>query len=268
MDSYLHVRLGVKRKHRDDFIAQAQEFLRTTFLQKRGWQFLLGFEVLSTHLIDDLTRTPLRQPDNVTYFTNVWKLPPNVDVGAIMLELSELSEYVTLDSYVATETQEIVLRINDPSRSDEELANKLRRGGLFAMVRHYPFRSDLASFVFSSAAVAPELEFEAKFTYAGCYQNVTGLLNEFWDIWQIGESRGVLEGDDAKRTLIETREKLTRVIGGLRSPVAEDYRKAIYFDRSSLNVDEPDPWNERAPDGPDDGLAIVKAASYWARAQP
>jgi hypothetical protein len=259
MDSYLHVRLGVKRKLRDDFIAQAEEFLATGFLQKRGWQFLLGFELLSSRLIDDLTRAPTQLPENLTYFTNVWKLPPKFDVASIMLELSELSAYVT------TETQEIVLRINDPSQSDDDLAKELRRGGVFAMVRHYPFRSDLASFVFSSAALAPTLESLAKFVYAGCYQSVTGLLNEFWDIWKVGETTREMAAAETQDALLQTRGRLEDVIARLQGEIADDYRKAIYFDRSSLSVDELQSDYRRPPDGPDDGIVLVKAASYWAR---
>jgi len=260
MDSYLHVKLAVKREHYQKFVDNAKRFLETSFLEKKkGWQFLLGFETLSAKLIDDQTRTLIPIPDNLVYFINVWKLPPDADVASVMLELSELGEYVELDNLVTTEDQEIVLRVNDPSKKDEELAHQLYNGALFAMVRHYPFRDALASFVFTSAALAPQLETLSGFGYAGCYQNVTGLLNEFWELWRV-QAHDSRKPSDA---LDLAKATLTKAIGSLQDTVAKDYKKSIFFETSSLTRNDPTGNAKLPPDGPDDGIVLVKAAPYW-----
>jgi len=260
MDTYLHVKLAVKREHYQEFIHNAKRFLETSFLEKqKGWHFLLGFETLSAKLIDDQTRTLIPIPDNLVYFTNVWKLPPDADVASVMLELSELGEYVELDNLVTTEDQEIVLRVNDPSQDDEELAGELYSGALFAMVRHYPFRDSLASFVFTSAALAPQVEAASGFGYAGCYQNVTGLLNEFWELWRV-QTQDIRKPSEA---LDYAKGALSKAINSLEDTVAKDYKKSIFFETSSLKRDNPAENAKLPPDGPDDGIVLVKAAPYW-----
>lgn len=258
METYLHVKLKVEREKYGAFIISAKKFLDDNFLQDKGWTFLLGFEVTGAALIDDLTRKPLAPPPgrDLVSFINVWKLPPDVDVATVMLELSELASYVNLDNNVALEEQDIVFRINEPpSYSDEELMTALRSGASFAMVRHYIFRDDLAKFAFSSAGLAQHFETKTSYAYAGCYQAITGLLNEFWDVWKVTNT-GSLDPADV-------RTKLTSVIGATEGLVAQSYKEAIYFDKSSLPIVNPAAATDGAKDGPDDGIIVVKAAPYW-----
>jgi hypothetical protein len=187
----------------------------------------------------DIDRRPIvRARKGETAFINIWKLPTKgstVDIAQIMTDLSELPQYVVLDSIVLDESQDVVYRVHDALLDDDSLKKELLARGRFAFVRHYLDRDKLGAFVFNFGALAPAWADTQKFLYAGLYQNITGLLNEFWNVLAIA--------DEDESNL---RKGLTQ-LANTDGPVGTAYAESIDFKRT----------------GPDDGIVIVGRAKYW-----
>lgn len=237
MSMYLHVRLTVANSKVDDFVENAKAFLTTHFLEENPnrWQLLAAMEIDKASDYA-LVTPPVKDPS--TTFVNLWALPEPLNLADVMFQLSEYGPYVTLDNDVTHEIQEVIYRVNSPDGlTDEALAKKLKAGHSFAMVRHYPSRQFLAEFAVSAGALSATFAEQAKFTFGGSYQNITGLLNEFWDFWLL----------DKAHSCDALRKTLAGLIEAEKTIVGDSYRESIGF----------------AKDGPDDGILILKKARFW-----
>lgn len=235
MSMYLHVWITVEKAKVDRFAKNAEAFLATRFLEdQHGWQLVAAMEVdQSSGYV--LPVPPV--PDSVT-FVNVWALPENFDIARVMFQLSEFGPYVRLDNDVSFELQQVIYRVNAPVLgSDQALAQEFEKADRFAMVRHYPFRENLAEFGMSSGALAERFAKKAGLKFGGTYQNITGLLNEFWEIWAIG----------AGKSSADVRELFKNLIVEENNMVGESYRHSIDF----------------KTDDPDDGILVLNRARFW-----
>ena len=238
MGMYLHVWLTVKESKVPAFVEKAKVFLDTQFLERapNGWQLLAAMKVVEVaghHL-----PTPPVDGEKSFTFVNVWALPEPINLAAVMFQLSEYGPYVELDNEVSHELQEVIYRVNAPdSVNDDELAAQLKAGQRFAMVRHYPFRQNLAEFAVSSGALLGSFAAQAGYGFGGTYQNITGLLNEFWDLWRVEKGQ----------TSASLREKLIALIQAERGMLGDSYRHSTEF----------------TPKDPDDGVLILEKAEYW-----
>lgn len=244
MTLFLHVTIDVKEPQEADFVYAMKDFLDGGFLRdKHDWELTAGFKIRETDCKVKEDGTAQKdggsKPSNPR-FVNIWKLPTafaSNDVATIMLQSSELKSYVKLDSFVTTEKQNVVYRVNDPFTAGDIPLPK--PGGTFALVRHYIARPNLAEFVFSTGSLASQWEREmAKGgrQFQGTFQNITGLLNEFWDVWYLPEPA----------PLDEFRGQLTKLIGG-PGDLTASLRAALEF----------------SDYGVDDGLLMVEPARYW-----
>lgn len=236
MSRYLHVRLTVANSALESFLANAKAFMATGFLEDNGWKLLAAMEVDKAS--DYVLVTPPVTEASTT-FVNLWQLPEDkLNLADVMFQLSEYGPYVALDNDVTHEIQEILYCVNSPEGAgDDALGKKLKAGHAFAMVRHYPSRQNLAEFAVSAGALAGSFAEQGKFTFAGTYQNITGLLNEFWDFWLLEKTQSC---DGLRKTLVG-------VIEAEKGLVGDSYRHSIEFKN----------------DGPDDGILILKKARFW-----
>ncbi|HTA90510.1 MAG TPA: hypothetical protein VK745_13065 [Polyangiaceae bacterium] len=242
MALYLHVRITVKADQVAAFIKAARKFLETRFLPKQKWELIAAFQATGANYFGDLAERSNaareKHPLEVT-FINVWRMSDIVDLSEIMLELSEFGPYIDLDARVTDESQDVALRVIDSdSNGDAELIKKVKAARCCAMVRHYVDRANLAEFVVNFGALVPS--WEHGLVYCGTYQNVTGLLNEFWDVWIV----------EPALDLAAFRAKLSAlVVAGGKDAVTQAFRHSIDFDK----------------DGPDDGIVMVEPAEYWTK---
>jgi hypothetical protein len=174
------------------------------------------------------------------------------DVAAKMVRLSETESYVALDAKVHTEIQEIVYLICAPSnpRAWDAIRDQKARSGAIARVRYYPFRTNISSLVFTVGAAAPEWEARTGWRFLGMFQNITGLLNEFWAYWYVPKPDGLGHFDTA---LGELTGKDDRLMADLRA--STESSGAIWT--------APTPTPSAPSSRFHDGLALLVPADYW-----
>jgi len=265
MDMFLKVDITVQPEEVEQaaFHRHIEAFLKTGFMKRRKWElyggfqvFRQGYEVAPEGFRKTVTSAPPaphapdedKTPASGPQFLNVWRLPKGFatrDVADIMLELADVSSYVELDSHVEIEVQEVVARVNAPILETETDA-KTRKEGVFAGVRHYVDRPRLAEFALSSGALAREWSrVNPSWSFLGTFQNVTGLLNVFWDLWQVPPDMTLPKFENALKTLISAKD-----------PITQAYRHSIEPEDGPLTASSPVADFH-------DGLDILRAAPYW-----
>jgi hypothetical protein len=268
VDIYLHVRLTV-RKDRDTmakFERAVNAFLDAGLLQKEfGWSLVAGMQVVEQNFPSEPLRRPLvASHGDENTFINIWRLPNNQSVAEIpdiMLRLSEDPTYVDLDSAVLDESQDVVYRVNQaldeqalqPTADEKAVAIALRQRKRIAFVRHYVDRDKLAEYVVNFAALAPKWAAETHGLYAGTYQNITGLLNEFWDVWGLYDEGNLQSVRDTFRNLIDNE------VGD----IVKLYKHSIDYDKRDPRVNYKADSKAEAKTATDDGLVVAVPAFYW-----
>jgi hypothetical protein len=253
MDLFLHVNIRVPKRNAEgaggadsSFPSLMTDFLRGGTLKRRGWDLQAGLLVREQLEVASSFNLQTALAPDEAQFVNLWRLPKDFhegDIASVMLELSETPVYVKLDGLVSAEQQEIVSLVNAPAAVDKKRAGALdraRSGGGFIRIRHYVDRKNLSSFVFNSGAIAPVWSKEKSWEFLGTFQNITGVLNEFWEIWHIPKlvSRAEVEAD-----LIELLDR--------EDSVTKELARSIEY-------------QQKKPNSPThDGLAVLSAASYW-----
>jgi hypothetical protein len=258
MDIFLKVDITVQPDEQElaAFQRGIEAFLATGFMKRRHWDLFGGFQKVEQGYVvspEGYSKAQTTSADRVRgkQFLNLWSLPAGFstrDIADIMLELADVSSYVELDSHVSIEVQEAVTRVNEPIIPPESVAG-MRKEGLFACVRHYIDRKKLAKFALSSGALARDwMGRYSDMTFLGTYQDVTGLLNVFWDFWRIPPNMKLADFEKRLAELILTSD-----------PVSQTYRDAIQPDAGPLT-------RNSTPDHFHDGLDVLRAAPYWSLA--
>ena len=266
---FLHVNITVPERNKEAFSDQLKIVLRESALG--AWKLEGGFWLQSppdSRKFDGSQE--LREKGDVQ-FVNIWRLPEGVtqaDISKTMTQLSETESYVKLDNLVKIEQQEIVLRINKPisdtALSELSWQNGVERGR-FVRVRHYPFRANLGTFVFTAGALAPQWESAKGWKFLGTFQNITGLLNEFWDFWYVPESSKL---ETFERDLVDLVTAGTGKPGVQGNSLTTDFLTSI----SATPPPSKPPLSQSAKPAlsspttsnpPHDGIAFLAAADYW-----
>jgi hypothetical protein len=258
MQLFLHVNIRMKAENKGLFAQRLGSFLNAAdsiLTQQFKWSLEGGLLMEKPTLIPEKAKAWTLEKDLAStevQFVNVWRLPPTFssgDVGDIMLKLSESKEYVGLDSLVTVEAQELVYRFTAPLKcpASESMFKKVKGGpGKVVRIRRYVDRKFLGDFVFNGASLIPFWESDREWTFLGTFQNITGLLNEFWDFWYVPDFTDVEKFGAELATITNATDS-----------VSAAFRKSIGYVPVGTTPG-PDETNS-----PHDGLSIMNFAQYF-----
>lgn len=250
MGLHLHVSITVPKEDEQAFSDQLKIVLREKALG--DWKLEGGFRVIGEMDPAQFDGGRPRARDGEIEFVNVWRLPEGAgssDVAATMVRLSELESYIKLDAKVHTEAQEIVYRINAPRDEAAWEVVKQAKGGAVARVRHYPFRSNISALVFTLGAISTEWEAKKGWTFLGMFQNITGLLNEFWAYWYLPTYDGVKQVNQELAELARQTDTLTTDLLASTHAKAPIWTPQGRVDDAAVSIH--------------DGLTLLTPAEYW-----
>ena len=197
---FLHVSILVPAKHADEFAERVQTFFDTGGFDHAKWTLAGAYRAegpksLSPRVTDvptDADHTAKELPEEAgpfTTFVNVWEMPEgdsDGNLGNVMKDLADTDEYVALDDMVTREVQNLVWRIPMAFAIPAPAAPK--KGDHFLRITRRVARDELAHYTMQLSFAVPYF-LQLGWTYLGCHQNVTGLLNTFFELWQLPPSK-------------------------------------------------------------------------------
>lgn len=126
---------------------------------------------------------PLRGQSVVKY-VNLWQVQSleGLDLAPIMTASADDSLYIAIDSRVASETQEFVVRMRWPL--DPPGTHILGSNGFLRVTRHFYTSKDLAFYAYNIPVVR-RLQERTGIQNVGYFQSTTGTLETISEFWQV-----------------------------------------------------------------------------------
>lgn len=198
--NFLHVSILVPTKHEAIFTRDVQRFFDTGGFEAARWTLVgayktKGPQALASRVTDvhtaasHVVKSLPEEKGPFTTFVNVWEMPADDtdgNLGNVMKDLADTDEYVVLDDLVTREVQNLVWRIPMafpiPAPADPPPSAR------FVRITRRIARDELAAYTMNLSFAVPYL-MQLGWTYLGCHQNVTGLLNTFFELWELPASK-------------------------------------------------------------------------------
>ncbi len=197
--NFLHVSILVPRRHADEFVGRAQTFFDEGGFDSARWRLVGAYRAdgpkeLESRVTDVHTASPhfARHAEDAgpfVTFVNVWQMPEDDtdgNLGNVMKDLADTDAYVALDNLVTREVQNLVWRI--PMAFDLPAPEAGDEGDHYVRITRRIGRDDLARYTMQLSFAVPYF-MQRDWTYLGCHQNVTGLLNTFFELWKLPRTK-------------------------------------------------------------------------------
>jgi hypothetical protein len=198
--NFLHVNILVPERHEQHFAKLVQTFFDDGGFDAVGWQLVgayrtSGPKALQSRVTDvhsaghHVDKELAEDKGPFTTFVNLWQMPDGAsdcDIGNVMKDLADTDSYVAVDDVVTREVQNLVWRI--PMAFAIPTPAEAPKGARFLRITRRIARDELASYTMNLSFSVPVF-LQAGWQYLGCHQNVTGLLNTFFELWQLPPSK-------------------------------------------------------------------------------